>query len=222
MALPILKLLSKKYPRNFILKNPYLGTLIFLLFCLGFVLIYRPLNLHESRFLGFGSTMAVYLGGAYVPIILLVRFLGIFRYFSNDKEWTILKEILSVVIILLGLGVFIYFTGFLAEIPVNRWNLFTVLDSIGHAFLIGIFPLGVFSAVNYRHLYTEDSLPNVKLENKSGLNSQQEELIQIGSRLKNEELSFFPSQFLYLESDGNYVVFYLKVNNQVKKEVIRN
>jgi hypothetical protein len=49
-----------------------------------------------------------------------------------------------------------------------------------------------------------------------------EDLIQISSQLKKEELSFYPGQFLYAESDGNYVVFYLNRNNLIKKEIIRN
>ena len=49
-----------------------------------------------------------------------------------------------------------------------------------------------------------------------------ENLIKISSQLKKEELSFYPSQFLYAESDGNYVVFYLNKDNLVKKEIIRN
>jgi DNA-binding LytR/AlgR family response regulator len=53
-------------------------------------------------------------------------------------------------------------------------------------------------------------------------NQPSEDLIQISSQLKKEELSFYPSQFLYAESDGNYVVFYLSINNLVKKEIIRN
>jgi DNA-binding LytR/AlgR family response regulator len=53
-------------------------------------------------------------------------------------------------------------------------------------------------------------------------NQPSEDLIQISSQLKKEELSFYPSQFLYAESDGNYVVFYLNINNLVKKEIIRN
>ena len=53
-------------------------------------------------------------------------------------------------------------------------------------------------------------------------NQPPEELVQISSQLKKEELSFYPGQFLYAESDGNYVVFYLNINEQVKKVIIRN
>jgi len=37
-----------------------------------------------------------------------------------------------------------------------------------------------------------------------------EEKVEIVSRVKKEELIFYPGQLLYAESDGNYVVFYLR------------
>ena len=47
-------------------------------------------------------------------------------------------------------------------------------------------------------------------------------IIQISSKLKKEELSFYPNQFMYALSEGNYVDFYLNRNNQIQKETIRN
>jgi DNA-binding LytR/AlgR family response regulator len=49
-----------------------------------------------------------------------------------------------------------------------------------------------------------------------------EEPIRIVSKLKKEELEFFPGQLLYAESDGNYVIFHLTIDNHVKTRVIRN
>jgi DNA-binding LytR/AlgR family response regulator len=49
-----------------------------------------------------------------------------------------------------------------------------------------------------------------------------EELIRIKSQLKKEELTFYPCQFIYAESDGNYIIFHLDIENQIKKKIIRN
>jgi DNA-binding LytR/AlgR family response regulator len=49
-----------------------------------------------------------------------------------------------------------------------------------------------------------------------------EELIRIGSQLKKEELTFFPGQLIYAEADGNYIVFHLNIEDQIKKKIIRN
>ena len=40
--------------------------------------------------------------------------------------------------------------------------------------------------------------------------------------LKKEKLSFFPSEFLFAESDGNYVIFHLLREEKLQKFTIRN
>jgi hypothetical protein len=214
--------LKKKYPQNYILKNPTIGTLIFLAFCFGFAIIYKPLNVHEARFFSFEFTMAIYLSALSIPVFFLIKILKSIRYFSNPNEWTILKEIISIAFILLGMGIALYFIGFLMELPAHRWNLLTFLDSCEHAFLVGIIPFAFFTVINYRHLFVTDIVRNFNPDAHSSSVEQQEELIRIGSRLKKEELNIFPSQFVYAESDGNYVVFHLNVNNQIQKKIIRN
>ena len=46
--------------------------------------------------------------------------------------------------------------------------------------------------------------------------------VNIISQLKKEELSFYPDELIYAESDGNYVHFYLLTENKVHKRTIRN
>jgi hypothetical protein len=222
MVKQIFKFLNKKYPQNFILKNPYIGTLIFLAFCYGFILIYRPLNVHEARSFSLEFTIAIYCCAISITVIGIVKILKHIRYFSNTNEWTIIKEIIAIVIILFGMGITIYFAGFLVEIPTNRWNLSTFLNSFFGGFLIGIVPFAFFTIINYRYLLVPDILQNFKPDTNSSSTEQTEEFIRIGSQLKKEELSFYPSQFIYAKSDGNYVVFYLIVEKKLRKEIIRN
>jgi DNA-binding LytR/AlgR family response regulator len=49
-----------------------------------------------------------------------------------------------------------------------------------------------------------------------------EELIHIESQLKKEDVSFYPGQLIYAESDGNYVVFYLDIDDRLQKKSVRN
>lgn len=156
MVTQFYKLLNKNYPQNLILQKPYIGTLIFLAFCFGFVVLYKPLDLHQARFFNFELTMAIYLGALSIPVFFIVKILKTISYFSNPEEWTILKEIISVAMVLLGMGIALYFIGFLMEVPGKRWNLPTILDSCLHAFLVGIIPFMFFTVINYRHLFATD------------------------------------------------------------------
>lgn len=219
---PIYKWLNRKYPQNFIIKHAVVGSVVCLVFCLGFLLIYRPLGTHESRILSYGSTMAIYCFILAVSVLVMIRILRTMKYFSDTEEWTILKECLSILFILAGMGVFIYLVGFVVEEPSGRWNLATFFDSCKSAFLIGIIPFLFFTLMNSRYFYTY----NVRTESQptadSSETAQPATMIQIDSKLKKENLNFYPDEFLYATSEGNYVVFYLYRDNKVRKEIIRN
>jgi len=222
MAPEIYKWFNKKFPQNFIIKNPFTGTLLIALFVFGFTILYKPLNTHASGALSYEATMGCYSFLSGIFLFLCVRILKTFRYFSDNKDWTIFKEILSVFIVLFILGVAIYLLGFLIEQSKKRWNITTFIGSVEGAFLVGIIPMAFFTVINYRYLFPESSDYEGNIA-RPGMEIQPpENLIQISSQLKKEELSFYPGEFIYAESDGNYVVFYLSRNNLVKKEIIRN
>jgi hypothetical protein len=222
MVIPISKWLNKRYPQNYIIKNPLIGSLVFLGFCIFFVIVYKPLQVHESRFLSYNITVAIYCFIVTIPLFGLVRLLKRIKYFSDSEEWTVLKEVLSVVLSLLGMGITVYFSGFLLEPPFQRWNLPTFFDSLFSAFLILAVPLSFFSLINYRYLLVSDIIKQFNTETYLSSPGESEELIRIESQLKKEELFFYPDQFIYAESDGNYIVFHLNLESQVKKKIIRN
>jgi hypothetical protein len=222
MTSGISKWLNKRYPQSYLIKNPLIGTFIYLAFCICFAIIYKPFELHESRFFNANLTVTIYFVIVAFPLYGLIRILKRIRYFSNPEEWTIIKEIISSLISLLGMGITIYFSGFLLELPSQRWNLSTFFNSLIIASLIGIVPFGFFTLINYRYLLVTDILKNFKAEAYQSSPDKPEELIRIESQLKKEELVFYPSQFIYAESDGNYIVFYLNLENQIKKRIIRN
>jgi hypothetical protein len=214
--------LNKRYPQNYIIRKPLIGSLVFLAFCILFVIIYKPLQSHESRFFSYNVTVAVYCFIVTIPLFGIIWGLKSIKFFSDPEKWTVLKELLSVVISLSGMGITAYFSGFLLEPPAGRWNLSTFFDSMLSAFLIFVVPLSFFSIINYRYLLVSEIIKQFNTEAylKSPVGS--EELIRIESQLKKEELSFFPNQFIYAESDGNYTAFHLKLDNQVRKKLIRN
>jgi hypothetical protein len=186
------------------------------------MILYKPLNTHQVGSLSYGITMAIYNGILCVPIFLVIKILKKLRYFSNPDEWTLLKEILSILFILFGNGISFYLMGFLMEPPADRWNLPTFFNSCIIAFLLGIIPLMFFTATNYRHLFVFDTVKNFKPDINTSSVQQSEKVIVINSQLKKEKLSFYPGQLIFAESDGNYVIFHLNMDNQVRKKTIRN
>jgi hypothetical protein len=216
------KWLNYNYPQNYILRFPFTGTLIIAIFFFGFTSLYKPFNAHAAGDLSYEVTMAFYSFLSGIFLYLAVKILRTIKYFSNSKDWTILKEFLSDFIILFVLGIAIYVLGFFIEPSAKRWNILTFLNSFEGAFFTGIIPLTFFTAINYRYLFTPVIRYNEQNTEAGMEKFPPEDLIRISSQLKKEDLSFYPSEFLYAESDGNYVIFYLNKNNMVKKEIIRN
>ena len=101
------KWFTLKYPQNYIIKNPAQGALIITVFIFGFITLYKPADFHPSRLMNYEATMAFYSFICGFSIFLLVKILKLFTFFSNTKDWIIIKEFLSVFLVLTGLGVVI-------------------------------------------------------------------------------------------------------------------
>jgi hypothetical protein len=164
--------------------------------------------------------MGIYLSASTVSIYLAILVLRRIPFFADRKIWTFSRELAVIFIVLTASGISTYFMAFLVEEPSNRWNVITFLDSCKYAFLIGLFPFGLFTLSNIRHLFAEE-ITQLYSENKNQENEKEQKL-HIISRLKKEELSFLPNHFIYAEAEGNYVNFHLSDNQKFSKILIRN
>lgn len=213
-------ILSKQYPRNYIVKKPYTGALLFLFLLFGYLVMYKPLGVHNSRSFSFSLTMLLYCIGSAVLIFILAIVIKQTNCFSKNREWTFNKELVSDIILLLGGGVAPFLLGYFIEGPSYRWNLPTFSDSFIRAILIGCIPILPFTLLNFRYLHTKDIEQEFKPEVQEDAISEQP--VQIVSQLKRENLKFYPNRLLYAESEGNYVAFYILTDGKVEKTMIRN
>ena len=221
MAAKVQELLFKKLPKNYILKKPFLGTMILLGFFFFFSVLYRPFSVHGARSMGIGITIIFYALILFLPVLATLLVLKRVPFFGRESDWSLAKEVLSIVILLIVAGITVYFAGFLIEIPADRWNLNTFLNSLMIASMIVAIPLIFFTLSNYRHLFFPDILQFYNQPDNSSA-AAPEHVIRISSQLKKEDLSFVPSQFVFAESDGNYVVFHLFENGRPVNKIIRN
>lgn len=212
------KIRQKHYPQNYLIKNPLAGALTLAVFFFSVLMIYKPVSNQGTSNLPYNQTMAIYNLSAGLAAYISMRLFKKIKWFSTPNEWNMVKEVSFILIIMAMLGCVIYLLAFWLEPPSDRWNLATFLDSFKYAFFTGIVPFAFFTAINYQSLFItrisviEESNEKMPLENK----------IQIRSKLKKEELTFYPSQLVYAESDGNYVIFHLLVNSKITQKMLRN
>jgi len=208
----------KPYPKNFLLKRPAAGASIIALFNYLFLMIYRPVHTQPGYLFNYELTMAIYcLGGgvAAFAAILIVNHSGIFK---PENRWNILKEISAIILVIFAMGTAVFLLAFIVEVPGDRWNLDTIIDSYRLTFMIGGIPLYLFTILNFNYLF-QSKLTHQDTGRES--EGEIEEIITINTPLKKEELSFYPREFLYAESEGNYVNVYLHKRGEVLKEIIR-
>ncbi len=219
----IVKWFLKACPQNFIIKPPFPGTLILALFVFSFLVLYRPLGTHAGRFMGYEATMATYSVLASALLLVFLVFWKRLDYFSDKKQWTIIKELITIVVSLFVFGTEAYFIAFFMEEPAVRWTFATFFNSLKNAFLVGLIPFLFFTAMNLRYWFLPEQVwQRESLSGDELFAESREEPIRIKSRLKKETLEFYPSQFIYAESEGNYVNFFLRKKDKVEKRVIRN
>ncbi|GAO31880.1 LytTR family DNA-binding domain-containing protein [Geofilum rubicundum] len=217
----IREILQARFPANLIIRRPGLGGWLIGLFCFLFLWLYRPLGAQPSKAFGFEMTMALY---SVVVVLLIwggISLLKKLPYFSEPARWTLLKELMAIVYILLFLGIGVYLAGFMIEdTSIDRWNLSTFLDSLKQAVLIGLLPFGFLLLKNVPYL-----LPGQRAEATGEPTADRVEAdpeVHINSSLKKEHLSFKLGDFLYAEAEGNYVAFHLLENQRPVKKLIRN
>ncbi len=217
---PIKEVVHARFPANLIIRRPGVGGLVIGLFCFVFLWLYRPLGVQPSQAFSYEATMALYCGVVALLIWGSIALLKRVPYFAGTASWSLLKELLAIVYVLLFLGVGVYLAGFFIEDnAVSRWNLPTFFDSIKQAVLIGLLPFGFLLLKNVPYL-----LPGQRAENSGEAEDAiyTDLMIRINSSLKKEYLSFMPGDFLYAEADGNYVTFHLLEKGQAVKKLIRN
>lgn len=214
--------LNARYPQNFILQQPFQGSLILFLFLSVFMVLYQPFNASESRWFNFRSSMLVYSFITSLAAFFIILLLKRTRFFGQKRRWTLSRELLTIYIVLQSMGISLFLLGFILEdkSTMSRWSLHIFLDSCKYAFLIGILPFAFFTGSNYRYLLIGDGPSFIDMEERS--DDHEESRIQVSSSLKKESLSFRLNELLFVSSDGNYVDFHLQSTGETRKIPIRN
>lgn len=215
----MLNILKTRYPQNYLISRPVIGSAILFTFSFLFTLLYHPLGATKSLYFSFEFTMLIYSVASSVLAGIFITALKRLPKFSKLQQWTVGKELLSIFLILLVIGFSVFLLGFVIEAPVDegRWNVGTFMNSFKSAFLIFILPFVFFSVSNYKFLVL-DFQSTTKITGKF----IQENLLVIKSQLKKESLSFYPDQLVYAVADGNYVVFHLLRESREESIYIRN
>ena len=215
-------LLLKPFPQTFLIKKPFWGAFTFFFILFTFIIIYRPLEVHQTAFLNFNLTVLNYCAIISLSELAVALIISRTNCFSKKGNWAITNELLSIVMILAIIGISAYFAGFLFEARSNRWNFHTFFDSFYRSVLIGIIPIILLSLLSIRYAFAPQNFQSYENKWQDRSKEVPEKLIHISSKAKKERLNFYPGEFIYAESKGNYVIFHLLKQDKPIEASIRN
>lgn len=196
-------------------------------FVFFFLSIFQPFHLNlvvgvnvYAAALVYGAVSAL---TALFSVIMLIR---LFPNFANEKTWTIGKELLLMLAVLMSISIANFFAGFIIELHPRSVSIGQqFLDDVLHTFAIGVFPVLTITFVNYTLLLkrnlTKVEEHNIGFKNRVEIQDEPQK-VSIQSSTKNSEFEIDLNHLLYVMADGNYVEFHFMLNDQLKREIIRN
>lgn len=213
--------LKKEIPQNLLLQKPWMAFLVITVFGFLFMVIYTPFDSGQGDRLFIWKLIGY---GLFVGSAAFLATTGIINPFIREKNsfWCIGKELLAFIVILLAMGLIIYFAAFLLEPSADRWNFPTFLDSFKYAIFICFLPYVFFSLMYAPFWFSVLPIHEEYFKRLPIGQPQNEPLVRITSKLKKESLEFLLSELLCISSEGNYVAFYLSQNGKLQKKIIRN
>ncbi len=213
---------NRPYPRT---GNQWVILVLLPLFIALFLVVFQPFGLqmfrHEHKQLllaGYGlvTFFVLLLDMVLLPLILP----GLF----SESHWTILRELLFLVWIVISISLGNYIYSMIFSI-VQRSGLYGLLVFLGFTFAIAIFPIFVIILVKHnvmlrRHLEGAGEVSRLiaHRENKEGDNTD----ITLYSENRQNRVTIRASQLLCIESEGNYANLYLAAEGKIIRHVLRS
>jgi len=215
--------LTRRFPQNLLFRKPLKGMLLLIVSLFLFAIIYKPIHVHAAQSYDLALTIllyAVFITSPVIGILLVMKHCGCF---PRAEKWQLNHELISLLIILVAIGISVYFAGFFIEEPKMRWNLSTFFDSMLRSLLVVFIPLFLPTLINIRYALTPETFQQYLISREDEVPAEDSvQQVSIISKAKREELLFHTHELIYVESQGNYVTFYFDDNRKPNRVVIRN
>ncbi|GEM_PF-432408 len=216
-------ILTRRFPQNLLFRRPLRGMLLLIVSFFLFAIIYKPIHVHAAQSYSLALTIllyAVFITSPIIGILLVMKHCGCF---PRAEKWQLNHELISLLIILVAIGITVYFAGFFIEEPKMRWNLSTFFDSMLRSLLVVFIPLFLPTLINIRYALTPETFQQYLISREDEVPAEDSvQQVSIISKAKREELLFHTHELIYVESQGNYVTFYFDDNRKPNRVVIRN
>lgn len=190
-----------------------------------FILLYyfRPFGLHRFPNSTLAGICAGY-AGVTLAVELLMLFVvpAVFKRIFNESKWTILREILFVLLIIFCIGTAnAYYSIYLFSdtFGMNHFLYFQLLTVLAAVIPVTIVVLLKQIYLTRMHRKMAEELSN-EMHHKRRLQSNPEQQVTLHSTVKKEELTLPAVALLYIRGSGSYIeVHYVSDGRAVMKRL---
>lgn len=214
--------LNQPYPYYY--RQTYLHKIALLvgILAFGFVYVFKPfnVNLDEHRY----SYLAIVAFQTFLPALIFYTFFSIVNVSWGQRRlsesWTPLKEILSMALFLLLVGVSNFLIrDIIYDNPCN-WSGLYFWEEMRNAWLVGMLIILLVLPMNFYRLERKHRLESQRL--MAGLiqipaNEKTQESLLITTQLKSDDFVLNPHNLLFARADGNYVEVWLEQGEETRK-----
>lgn len=196
----------------------FIGFFIFLLKPFGLFYLKHPYK--DLILFGYGFITFIMLS---FNLILLQK---IFSNFFDERNWTVLKQIiwLTWIIFTIGIGNYMY-SKILFSLPWEGWRGFLIFQLF--TLFIGLIPVTILTIVKQNRLLTQYlKLANELNEKLQSLPASQninaDEIITLIAENEKDKIVLKIGDLLYIESVGNYAEVHYLIEQNLKKSILRS
>ena len=221
--------LNKPYPYKAYSLSKFRMVLLSGIFVGLFIFLFQPFGLNQ---LNIKYKSLFLLGYGLVTMAALLFYLYVFPFIAKsffcEKNWTVGKEILNLLMIVFVIGLGNYFYSGIYFNVANNW-FFGIISFQAFTLLIGLFPITAWTLLSYNR-YLKNNLKEAGLVNASIVDSSKHDHQHLsGKVLKltstnqgDEPVEVMHDDFLFVRSDGNYLDVYFMEEGKLQHSLIRN
>lgn len=195
------------------------------LFCiLLFLLLFKPFGVYDPE-LRMHYTFICFFHALNPSLILFAyfSFLNYFRKENGQPQWTLLKEYLHIVIILILMGSVSFLIRDLLYNNRDNWSLRYFFEEVRNCFVAGIF-FYFFLRLSGFYFESKKGSPSLLQFVPIALNPEKiipQTNIFISTQVKQDDFHLDIEHLLFAKADGNYIELIRKADNHICTEVKR-
>jgi hypothetical protein len=213
-----------EYPKRYQSQNLVKSSVVVFLVILLFLLAFRPFGVYNPE-LRMHYFFICFLHALAPSLILFVYFgaLNYFRQVKNKMQWTLLKEYLYILILLVFIGISSFLMRDLLYNNSNNWSWNYLFEEIRNCLVAGVF-FYFFLRLSSYYLESKKGSPFILQFIPLQIEAEKTALLSnifISTQVKQDDFNLNIDQLLFVKADGNYIELTKSIGSQTTTEVKR-